>query len=68
MGIEMYRREIAERAALLFRLGYSVEQAIARMQANIEWDFELGATRPADLDPPHVAEIVRTTYARRPAL
>jgi hypothetical protein len=49
---EMYRRELEERAALLFRLGYSAARAKARLAGNVAWDFELHG-RPrhaADVD------------------
>jgi hypothetical protein len=38
---EMYRRELEERAALLYRLGYSAKRTKARLAANVTWDFEL---------------------------
>ena len=38
----MYRRELEERAALLFRLGYPKASARARLAANVAWDFEIG--------------------------
>lgn len=63
---EMYRRELGDRAALFYRLGYPIEHAIARLQANAEWDFEIGAARPGALDADAVAEIARAIYARRP--
>ncbi|MEM9490168.1 MAG: hypothetical protein AAGC55_13555 [Myxococcota bacterium] len=65
--LTMYRREVAQRAALLYRLGYPVERAIARLQANADWDFEVGADRPIELSAEGIAEIARATYARRPS-
>ena len=65
--IDMYRRELTDRAALFYRLGYSQEHAIARLQANAEWDFEVGTQRPEALGPEAIAELVAATYARRPA-
>lgn len=66
--IDMYRREVTERAALLHRLGYSAEQAAARICANAAWDFEVGAgPRPEALGDAAVTEMVRHVYARRPA-
>lgn len=35
-----YLREIEQRAALLFRLGYSKDEAIARLRGNLAWDWE----------------------------
>jgi hypothetical protein len=58
---EMYRRELEDRAALLFRLGYSSKQAKARLGANVAWDFELHG-RPrhaADVD-----KVVDAVYRR----
>jgi hypothetical protein len=63
----MYRREVAERAAIFYRLGYTQDQATARLQANADWDFESGASRPDELDADSIGQIVATTFARRPA-
>jgi hypothetical protein len=38
----MIRRELAERAALYRRLGFSAARAKARLRANVAWDFEIG--------------------------
>ena len=38
----MYRRELAERAALLRRLGHDRQSARKRLLANADWDFEVG--------------------------
>jgi hypothetical protein len=62
----MYRREVAERAAIFYRLGYTQEQATARLQGNADWDFETAA-RPRELDADSIGQIVATTFARRPA-
>ena len=58
---EMYRREMEDRAALLFRLGYSIKRAKARLAGNVAWDFELHGR------PRHAAEvdkIVDAVYRR----
>ena len=39
----MYRGEMAERAALLQRLGHDKGAVRARLAANLGWDFEAGA-------------------------
>ena len=39
-ALEMYRTEIRERAALLRRLGYSLDDAIIRLRSNLAWDWE----------------------------
>jgi hypothetical protein len=59
---EMYERELAERAALLQRMGYSKAETTMRLRTNVLWDFELHQK------PPHlerVAAIVEEVYARR---
>jgi hypothetical protein len=58
----MYELELAERAALLLRLGYSKQEATLRLRTNIEWDFELHE-KPTHLD--RVDAIVDRVYARR---
>jgi hypothetical protein len=40
----MYRGELADRAALLQRLGHDRGTVRARLAANIQWDFEAGAS------------------------
>ena len=57
----MYRRELEQRAELLFRLGYSQKRAKERLRMNVGWDFQLHG-RPkhaADVD-----RIVDTVYRR----
>jgi hypothetical protein len=57
----MYRRELEERAALLYRLGYSQKRCRERLRGNVAWDFELHGR------PRHSAEvdrIVDTVYRR----
>jgi len=64
----MYRRELAERAGLYSRLGYPPSRAISRLQANVEWDFELETeARPEGLSDDDIADIVKSTYLRRPS-
>ncbi len=64
--LTMYRREIAERAQLLSRLGYAPSRTIARLQANLDWDFELAEQqRPEGLSDKDVTDIVKATYLRR---
>jgi hypothetical protein len=65
--VEMYRSELTQRAGMFYRLGYPPSRAIARLIANTEWDFELGCgDRPDDLSNDSIAEIVKSTYLRRP--
>jgi len=64
----MYRKELVERAGLYCRLGYPPSKAIARLQANVDWDFELdNDTRPNGLSDADIADIVKNTYLRRPS-
>jgi hypothetical protein len=63
----MYRAELVQRAGLYCRLGYPPSRAIARLKANVAWDFELVADgRPPGLADKDIAEIVKATYLRRP--
>jgi hypothetical protein len=58
----MYLRELEERAALLYRLGYDRARTLARLRANVQWDFELQRV------PKFAARlegIVDAVYARR---
>jgi hypothetical protein len=55
----MYRKEVTARAAMLRRLGYSAARATARLEANVDWEFEFGASRPADLD---IGPLVAAAY------
>jgi hypothetical protein len=40
----MYRGELADRAALLQRLGHGKVTVRARLAANVKWDFEEGGS------------------------
>ncbi|PID38275.1 MAG: hypothetical protein CSA65_09750 [Proteobacteria bacterium] len=65
----MYEREIAERAALLLRLGYSADETRARLSQTVAWDFELHTTPEVlgkvDSILGKVDSIVKTVYTRR---
>lgn len=64
----MYRKELADRAGLYSRLGYPPSKAIARLTANLKWDFDFDdGARPAGLADEDVADIVKATYLRRPS-
>ena len=65
-------RELRDRAALFYRLGYPVEVATARLCARVAWEYEPASRggvhrRPAGLSDAAIAEAVRDTYARRPS-
>jgi len=65
--LAMYKDELVDRAGLYYRLGYPPSRAIARLKANVIWDFELGTGgRPTGLADKDIAEIVKATYLRRP--
>ena len=65
--LEMLKREIAQRAAIFYRLGYPAATAALRISANLAWEHHLpGHARPHDLDDAAIAALVASTYARRP--
>ena len=57
--------ELADRAGLYFRLGYTAKDATARLCQRIAWEYDTGK-RPAALSDDAVAKIVSDTFARRP--
>ncbi len=64
--------ELAHRAALFYRLGYSEKAAAQRLIAAIAWEFDPPSKtgphkRPDSLSDAAVTKIVSDTYARRPA-
>ncbi len=63
--------ELAHRAALLYRLGFTVDAATERLTARIAWEYDAPSKhsahqRPSSLSDAAVAKIVKDTYARRP--
>jgi hypothetical protein len=61
----MYRAEIADRAAMLRRLGYERTAVVARLRANLDWDFEQGGgARPKGLDDKALTALVKTAFER----
>jgi len=63
--LSMYRAELSERASLLCRLGYPQKRAVARLCANVAWDFEIGTdARPDSLADKEIARIVKASYVR----
>jgi hypothetical protein len=56
--------ELVDRAALFFRLGFTVEAATQRLTDRVAWEFDPG--RPSGLTDQAIAKIVQDTYARRP--
>jgi len=65
------RAELASRAGVLYRLGFSQAAATRRLAASVAWEYETGSThavhrRPAALSDQAIAKIVSDTFARRP--
>lgn len=63
--------ELAHRAALFFRLGFSEAQATERLVARVAWEFDPPSKsgfhrRPDALSDQAIAQIVKDTYARKP--
>jgi hypothetical protein len=57
-------RELRDRAAILFRLGYTAEAATKRLSAQVAWEHH---ARPSGLSDAEIGKAVRDTYARRPS-
>jgi hypothetical protein len=71
--VHVHTTELAQRAALLYRLGFTVEAATARLAARTAWEFDPPSHgkhgvhhRPAALSDQAIAKIVADTFARRP--
>lgn len=63
--------ELASRAGVLFRLGFTQADATCRLAAAVAWEYDAGATpgafrRPDALSDEAIGKIVADTYARRP--
>ena len=63
--------EVASRAGLLFRLGFSEADATKRLCARVAWEYDPPSKhgphrRPDALSDLVIAKIVADTYARRP--
>jgi hypothetical protein len=63
--------ELASRASVLYRLGFSQADATRRLAAGIAWEYSTGSAhaacpRPAALSDQAIAKIVSDTFARRP--
>jgi hypothetical protein len=64
--------ELASRAGVLYRLGFSQADATKRLTAAVAWEYDAGAAkqahhRPAALTDQAIAKLVSDTFARRPA-
>ncbi|MBM4352307.1 MAG: hypothetical protein FJ109_00705 [Deltaproteobacteria bacterium] len=61
---ESFVKEVSERARMLYNLRYSPKDAVARIQKNLEWEFDdTWAVRPPDVFK-KVKEIVDGIYKR----
>lgn len=61
--------EIANRAATMFRLGFSQADAAKRLCERIAWEYDPPSKyyqRPESLSDDAIGKIVADTYARRP--
>jgi hypothetical protein len=64
--------ELADRAATLFRLGFSQAAATRRLCDRVAWEFDPpsrhagGHHRPSALSDAAIAKVVAETYARKP--
>ena len=63
--IEMFKREVRERAGLLFNLRFSQEEAVRRIESNIRWEFDDTWTRKEPLILPAVKDLVADVYRKR---
>jgi len=63
--------EVASRAGLLYRLGYTEAAATKRLRARVAWEYDPPSghgphRRPDSLSDQAIAKIVADTFARRP--
>ena len=68
--LEAQKRELRDRAALFFRLGYSEADATARLVAAVAWEHDSTSSahkRPDALSDAAIGELVKETYKRRPS-
>jgi hypothetical protein len=68
---EVAAAELAHRAALLYRLGFTASAATTRLVARVAWEYDPASKhgahrRPAALSDQAIAKIVTDTFARRP--
>ncbi len=61
---EAFEAEIAQRAALLQKLGYSKDQTAARIKANIAWEFDSTWTKKAPSFVKTVDKVVTALYKK----
>jgi hypothetical protein len=65
-------RELAHRAALLYRLGFAPSKATQRLCAEVAWEFDPPGSssphrRPSAVSDVAIGAIVKDVYLRRPS-
>ena len=63
--------ELASRAGVLYRLGFSKADAARRLSAGVAWEYDIGGkqprmARPDALSDAAIAKIVSDAFDRRP--
>lgn len=62
---EVHLVALRERAALLFRLGYTKEETAERLRQNVTWDFDMWAASVPDFYR-EIDALVEDVYRRKP--
>ena len=60
-------RDLRDRAALYFRLGFTAEAATRRLVAMVAWEHDPAPRRPDGLSDLAIAAVVKEMYTRRPS-
>ncbi len=61
---EAFAQEIEERTSLLHKLGYTKEQATARIKANIAWEFDSTWAKKAPSFAKTIDKVVTAYYTK----
>jgi hypothetical protein len=69
---EVIAADLRSRAATLYRLGFSLKAAAARLDARVAWEFDPESKhgphrRPALLDTAAITKLVKEVFDRRPS-
>jgi hypothetical protein len=69
---EAITADLRSRAATLYRLGFSVQAATARLDARVAWEFEPESKtgphrRPPSLEKAAIAKLVKDVFDRKPS-
>lgn len=65
-NLDAQLRELRDRAAMFYRLGFPAAKATTRLSGQVAWEHD-GKPRPDGLSDSAIAELVRQTYARKPS-